>query len=137
MCPDEWLSGIGISLWDSETRRRVERTQWRLARECLANGVSVVVEWGTWAAAERDRLRQSARARGARCELYVLGARVEELLRRVEARGQPDPPITHEQLSAWAAQFEQPDAAELALWDLAQCVGSTAWRSPGRWSVTL
>jgi predicted kinase len=61
LCPDEWMTALHINLWDSEARDRIEQLQWKFAQELLARGQSVVIEWGTWARAERDVLRMGAR----------------------------------------------------------------------------
>lgn len=65
LCPDEWMSALEIDLWDEKFRDRMERLQWKLAREILSVGHSVVIEWGTWARSERDALRIGARELGA------------------------------------------------------------------------
>jgi predicted kinase len=117
LCPDDWLVALGLDLWDVDRRARMEALQWELAQTLLASGVLVVVEWGTWTRAEREVLRQGARALGASVELHHLGAPVEELWRRVSARGREDPPITRRDLEEWAQAFEAPDAAERAGYD--------------------
>lgn len=33
LCPDEWMSVLEIDLWDEKVRERIERLQWKLARE--------------------------------------------------------------------------------------------------------
>src|SRR4051794_37583246 len=69
-CPDEWMRALGISLHDEARRDRVEQFQWTLAKRLLSLGQSVLIEWGTWGRSERDRLREEARALGARVELH-------------------------------------------------------------------
>jgi hypothetical protein len=53
--------------------------------------------------------------------LHYLAAPVEELWRRLELRNDEVKPgavpIKRSDLEQWAAQFEAPDAAELALFD--------------------
>ena len=53
---DEWLDALQVDR-STEMRERVEALQWRLAQELLTRGLTVVIEWGTWARAERDALR--------------------------------------------------------------------------------
>ncbi|HUR78056.1 MAG TPA: AAA family ATPase [Acidimicrobiales bacterium] len=112
-CPDDAM----VSLWDQEERARVEHEMWQDAKSQLSRGVNVVVEFGSWSRAERDRLRAGAHAVGAAVELRYLDVPVDELARRVETRGREDPPITRVHLEAWAALIEVPTADELALFD--------------------
>jgi predicted kinase len=121
LCPDEWLADLGVDLWDEAARERLERTLSELAERLLALGTSVVLEFGFWARSERDEKRLAARALGAQVELRYLEVSLEERWRRIERRNGdgtwPAAPITREQLAAWDAFFEAPDAAELALFD--------------------
>lgn len=117
LCPDEWLQALEISLWDGVQRERVERLQWELARELLRAGNVVIIEWGTWSREERNRLRVEARTLGAQVELIFLDPPVEELWRRIQARGQLDPPVAREDLDKWDRAYERPCADELAGYD--------------------
>lgn len=118
---DEWLWALGSSPWDEATGTRVERELWRHAQDLLALGVSVVIDFGLWARAERDEMRLAARALGASVELHYLDVPIEELWRRVDARNAdpswPDAPIRRADLEGWAAIFEGPSAEERALFD--------------------
>ena len=121
LCPDEWKHDLGIDYYDEQKRERLEERLWRLAQELLTLGQSVILENGFWTREERDELRLAARALGVAVELHYLEAPVEELWRRLELRNEePRPgtvPIKRSDLEKWAAQFEAPDAAELALFD--------------------
>jgi predicted kinase len=117
MCPDEWMEALGISLWDEEVRARFEALQWQISQELLAQGVTVVIEWGTWAKVDRDTLRAGAREIGATVELWFLDVEIDELWNRVSMRQMEDPPVTRRELEEWFAQFEAPDDAELELFD--------------------
>jgi predicted kinase len=46
---DEWLWALGSSPWDRGTGQKVEQELWRLAREILTLGLSVVLDFGLWA----------------------------------------------------------------------------------------
>ena len=126
LSPDEWKHALGIDYYDEDARVRLEDRLWRLAQELLGLGQSVVLENGFWAQEERDELRLVARTLGVAVELHYLAASVEELWRRLELRNaQPTPgivPIQRADLVRWAAQFEAPDAAEMALFDDAALV---------------
>ena len=118
---DEWLWALGSTPWDEPTRERVEHELWRLAREILRLGVSVVLDFGLWARIERDEMRSAARCLDAGVELHYLDVPTDELWRRIEARNSEPPwdsyPIRRADLEGWLRLFQAPDAAELALFD--------------------
>lgn len=121
LCPDEWKHALGIDYYDEQARVRLEARLWWLAQELLGLGQSVILENGFWARAERDELRRAGRRLGAAVELRYLESTVEELWRRLERRNRSAAPaavpVSRRDLEKWAAQFEAPDAAELALFD--------------------
>jgi predicted kinase len=118
---DEWMWALGSSPWDVTVQGRVEQQLWSHAQELLRLGVSVVVDFGLWARAERDAMRSVARGLGTAVELHYLEVPVDELWRRIEARNSEPPwesaPILRSHLEEWARSFQGPDAAELALFD--------------------
>jgi len=79
--------------------------------------VPVIIEWGTWARAERDTLRLEARALGAAVELHYLSASPEVLFDRIQRRGLENPPIQREAFDRWVATFQPPTPEEMALFD--------------------
>lgn len=115
--PDDWMEALSVNLHDSPARARLEALQWDLAQRLLRLGLSVVIEWGTWTRAERDALRDGARALGVGVELHPLHAPPEILYARLSARGRECPPITWDEVEGWTTLFEMPDAAERALYD--------------------
>ena len=120
MCPDEWMAALDIDRWDQVARARVEALQWSLTLELVPLDATVVVEWGLWSRAERDEIRDAARAAGAAIELRFLDVPLEELWRRVAARNaDPDAHavIDRAALESFWQLFEPPTAAELALFD--------------------
>jgi predicted kinase len=114
---DDWMEAIGINVWDSEARQRIEALQWNFAQQILTLGGNVVIEWGSWSRSERDLLRCGARRLGAAVELHVLDAPVEVLFDRIRLRNVEVPPITLEDLREWAGKFEKPSPEEMALFD--------------------
>ena len=120
LAPDEWMTTLGVSLWDSVMRERIESLQWSLAKDLLRLGVSVIIEWGTWGRAERDRLREEARATGASVELCYLDVPRDELWRRIRARDAEEPPISRSDVEEWARSFQAPDEEEMGLYDAAR-----------------
>ena len=114
---DDWMEAIGINLWNSEARQRIEDLQWCIAQQILSLGGNVVIEWGTWSRSERDVLRSGARKLGAAVELHLLDAPIEVLFDRIRLRNMETPPITLEDLREWARKFEKPSTEEMALFD--------------------
>jgi predicted kinase len=115
--PDDWLDALSINLYREDIRGKMEALQWKLAQELLALGLTVIIEWGTWARSERDALRLGARALGAAVELHYLRAPVDVLFERLQRRGRENPPIEREALSRWVEIFQVPTIEEMALFD--------------------
>ena len=125
--PDEWhLFLFGDDFHDprehalhDQRHDRVEELQWRLGKRLLAQGVSVILDFGFWAKEQREEKYREAQALGVEFSLCYVHAPLEELCRRLEARvqaGQKDvfQTITREDMEQWAALFQEPDEAELA-----------------------
>ena len=115
--PDEWMNALEIDLYDSQMRERIEALQWTFAQHLLKLGQTVIIEWGTWARAERDALRTGARALGASVELHFLDTPIDVLYARIQRRNQESPPIPLEDLGKWAEAFDRPSADEMELFD--------------------
>ncbi len=111
------MDALSINLWDSDKRDAIEQLQWQAARDVLRLGGTAIIEWGTWARAERDTLREGARELGAAVELIYLSAPVDVLHDRIQRRGRENPPITRQMLEESTASFEPPTSEELALYD--------------------
>lgn len=129
---DEWMDALGVNLWRSDVRARVEALQWDVAQQLLALGNTVIIEWGTWAREERDALREGARRLGAAVELHHLDAPIDELWRRVRDRDMEDPPMERAALDLAAAAFQPPDAEELSLYDPPPAPAGSSRRGAGR-----
>jgi predicted kinase len=117
LSPDEWMDALALDLYDEARREKIEALQWKFGQELLALGLTVIIEWGTWARSERDTLRLGARALGAAVELHYLSAPVDILFDRIQRRGTENPPIEREQLLRWAEIFQVPAPEEMALFD--------------------
>lgn len=121
LCPDEWLTGLGIDLNDEPMRDRREVQFWELAKDLLRLGQSVILESGFWLRSDRDEKRLGARALGAAVELRYLDVPIDELHRRLAARTAAGAlgtlATTPDQIDGWIPSFEAPDAAELSLFD--------------------
>lgn len=124
--PDEWhLFLFGDDFHDprehalhDQRHDRVEELQWRLGKRLLAQGVSVILDFGFWAKEQREEKYREAQALGVEFSLCYVHAPLEELCRRLEARvqaGQKDvfQTITREDMEQWAALFQEPDEEEM------------------------
>ena len=115
------MTQLGADVWDDEFRVRVERQLWALTRELLAQGQSVILEWGHWARVERDEKRLGARALGVGVELHYLDAPLEELIERADRRTTSGDwtasPMTSAHFEKWATIFQAPDEEEFLLFD--------------------
>jgi predicted kinase len=122
MSPDDWMMSSGIDLWDAGVRSRIEQFQLDLALDLLRAGNNVIIEWGVWARAERDALRDAARAVGASVELRYVSASIDELWRRIverELEGRwGSRSICRHELEAWAENYDVPTDEELGTYDL-------------------
>lgn len=116
LCPDEWMTDLGIDLFDLRARTRLETVFWQHARDLLRLGQSVVLESGFWLRSDRDEKRLGARALGAAVELHYLDVPFDELCRRLEART-GGVTITREMLEEYAPLFQAPTAEEIELFD--------------------
>ena len=115
--PDEWMDALSLNICDEESRGKIEALQWNFARELLALGLIVIIEWGTWGRAERDTLRIEARKIGAGVELHYVSAPMDVLFDRIQRRGRENPPIERAAISRWSEMFQVPTPEEMALFD--------------------
>jgi len=118
---DHWTTQLGHDVWDDKFRVRLEAQLWALTRELLAQGQSVILDWGHWARVERDEKRLGARALGVGVELHYLDVPLEELIARAERRNASGEwsasPIARAHLEQWATTFQAPDEEERLLFD--------------------
>lgn len=115
---DDWLEELALDLWDEDRRTRQDRAAAVAADEAASGRRSlVVIEWGTWCRAERDRIRVEAQRLDARTELLHLAAPSEVLYQRVVHRGREEPAIGRQQIAQWQAAFEVPSPDETERWD--------------------
>ncbi len=118
LAADEWVLGLGMSLVDFEFRVKLQDCLLAHAGTLLRAGLSVVLEFGSWSAEERERIRRVAADEHAAVELHFLKASVDELVRRVRARGGPfAEALASDVLQRDAAKFQEPLADEIARFD--------------------
>lgn len=120
--PDAWLKALDVSAEPAGLRQRVEGLQFRLTKDLLLLGVSVIVENGFWLRRERQELLEVARELGVAVELHVMDVPIEERWGRIQKRHSDASPgfITREKLESWERHWEPPSDAELAAFDSAQ-----------------
>jgi predicted kinase len=117
LCVDEWVVGLGMSLTDYEFRARLQACMLTHAAALLRHGVNVVLEFGSWSEAEREGIRQTAVSEGAAVELHFLDAPLDELVRRVRARGGQEAEGLITVLVRDSSKFEQPSPEEVTRFD--------------------
>jgi predicted kinase len=117
------MTALSLNLYDEEMRGKIEALQWQFARDLLALGLTVIIEWGTWGRSERDALRLGARALGAAVELHYLTAPVDVLFERIGQRRMENPPIERDAMVRWFEMFQVPTAEEMALFDVHSTIG--------------
>ena len=110
LSPDEWMNALSLDLYDEAKREKIEALQWKFGRELLSHGLTVIIEWGTWARSERDALRLGARALGAAVELHYLSAPIDVLFDRIRRRGAEHPPIRTRRLIALGRDIRGADS---------------------------
>jgi hypothetical protein len=110
------MDALSIDIYDEERRAKIEALQWKFAWELLTLGLTVIIEWGTWARSERDALRLGARPLGAAVELHYLAAPLDVLFDS-PTPGLEKPPIERDALSRWSETFQAPTPEEMALFD--------------------
>ncbi len=109
-CPDEWMASLAIDLWDAAPVSE--------SNDC----------GGTWrrmsSATAARRSSSGERGHGwsvTRCGKPPVDSAPDVLWRRIQNRGMESTfasrPITEEDVAAFVAAFEPPDAAELDLYD--------------------
>jgi predicted kinase len=119
LSPDEWIVGLGISLVDYEFRAKLQGCMLEHAGQLLRRGLKLVIEFGSWHREERERIRQVAVREGAATELHYLNAPIDELVRRVRARGGPDADVLASKvLLESSGRFETPLPDEASRFDV-------------------
>lgn len=118
LTPDEWMKPLfGDSMADGKRNVLEGRLLW-LALDALHLGINVVLDYGCWARVERFAVRWVVEDAGAAYQLVYLPVAPDVQRARVAHRQENAPeqtfPMTEDELVRWRAQFEVPDAEELA-----------------------
>lgn len=89
LCSDEWIKDIWLEQAETEGntfRDAIEQLQWKIGKDILRSGASIIVEWGTWEQYEREKLRDEAHSLGAKVKFYYLSGQKEVLRQRILSR---------------------------------------------------
>jgi hypothetical protein len=117
LTPDEWMGAFSFNPYDEDRRAQVESFQWDIAQKMLALGVNVILDWGFWSKAERDKYRKQANDLGVVSKVIFLPATRDELLDRLKNRSTVPSfnavPVSEAHLDLWISLFEPPTADEL------------------------
>lgn len=117
---DEWMADLGVDYFDP-LRDNLQHRLDELWKELLEHGQSVILEDGTWKREERDEIRRIANVLGATTEMHSFDIPFDELWRRLELRNAAAiygaAPIFKDVLEESRRRLENPDAAELSLFD--------------------
>ena len=118
LTPDEWMTSLFGDPQPAGKRDLLEGHLVSLALEALRLGTNVVLDFGLWGRDERSSLRWLARSVSASCEVVYLPVERTTQLERIRHRWTHTPTqtfvMTEEDVDRWRAQFQVPDAAELA-----------------------
>lgn len=119
LTPDEWMLPLFGDLEPpGDQRSALEGRLVSVGLRAVALGVDVVLDFGCWGRVERFALRWLAQAQGAHYQGVYLPVDRETQLERIAGRWQQAPGTTQAmseaEVDAWRAQFEEPDAVELA-----------------------
>lgn len=140
LTPDEWMMPLFGDLEVEPARDVLEGRFLALADRALHGGLSVVLDFGCWSAAERWAIRDLAEHAGARFVLHVLELPEDERRRRADARYREDASSTVAISAAdhdrYAAMYEAPGPDELRGGPMpAPPAGARSWAAwaAGRW----
>lgn len=137
LTPDEWMIPL-FNHNDANGKRNVleGRLIW-LALEALRVDVNVVLDYGCWARVERIAIRSLAQSAGAAYRLVYLPIDEATMRARIAHRQQATPeqtfPMSDADITRWRAQFEEPDADELANGDIGD--PPDGWPSWRQWAA--
>ena len=118
LTPDAWMIPLFGESTAGDRRDVLEGRLISTALQALAVGTPVVLDFGFWGRDERWSLHAIAADLGVPCRTVFLDVDPETQARWMAERYARTPHLTFwmspEELIRWRAQFEPPDAAELA-----------------------
>jgi predicted kinase len=100
-----------------ERHGSIEKIMWDVAKQVLAMGGDVILDFGFWARVERDDFRNRAKELGANCKVHYLDVPYPELYRRLEIRNRIRPEgafvIPRTEMEKYVTIFQPPTEDEL------------------------
>lgn len=118
LTPDEWMIPLFGEPEAGGRRDVLEGLLIGLALDALGLNMSVVLDFGLWGRNERSALRWLADSVGASSQVVYVAVGRATQLDRIRNRWTRTPeltfPMSEADVDRWQAQFEVPDAAELA-----------------------
>jgi predicted kinase len=136
LTPDAWMIPLfGASQAGGKRDVLEGRLIW-VALEALRLGANVVLDFGFWGRDERSSLRWLAGSVGASSQVVYLPVDRATQLERIQNRWKRTPDqtfvMTEADVDRWRAQFDVPDAAELAGGEVAD--PPRGWSSWSDWA---
>jgi len=116
---DEWMADLGLDPMNEIMHTKMQDRLWKLAKELLQLGQSVILENGLWTRFERDAKRFDAEKLKVSTELHYMNIPLEELIRRLESRNLANAHghavISKLQIEEYSKIFEVPSEQEFVL----------------------
>jgi predicted kinase len=121
-CPDERMQELGISLFSSKHRAKIEKEMWNAGQDLLKGGQTIIVEFGSWSKSERLELLRGAQELNVGVDLYLLDPPIAELKSRLRKRGAEgdEKLLDGQELEKANKSFQRPTSDELNLYDTYQ-----------------
>lgn len=121
LTPDVWqLKLFGHDFpgpYHDKRHSDIESIMWDLAKNVLALGTSVILDFGFWSREERDDFRSRAACLGVGFKLHYMDVPRDELYRRLEHRNKNLPAdsfkIPRSEMDEYITMFEPPAEEEL------------------------
>ena len=114
---DHWVKALYGPENPSRAQDVIEGMLIQVGLRALELGTNVVIDFGLWSRDERSCLRQAAADRGARVEVHYFELTPAEQRSRLEQRQAQAPhttwPMSHDELTEWAAVIDTPTPGEL------------------------
>ena len=121
-CDEVMLAILGEYLGD-EHEKYTQRTEiWLLQKslEILQTGIDVILEWGPWTRAGRDRLRDFYASHGVEYETHAICVDDNEWHRRIEKRNHSARNgaylVDEGLLNKFLSRYEEPGPDEVDVW---------------------
>ncbi|MDN5918384.1 MAG: ATP-binding protein [Pseudonocardia sp.] len=114
---DEWVKALYAHENPPSAQSVIEGRLIEIGLRALELGINVVIDFGLWSRDERSALRQAALDLSAKVEVCYFELAPAEQRRRLDQRQAEAPhttwPMSHEELAAWAVDFDVPTPGEL------------------------